>query len=112
MARQFRDQLEEEAHSLETKMTVDPGIDTSLESRKPAPPAPAAAPPAPASPDASAEPVTPAPYEPSYTNDVEEQFYPPDHHMHSPGEGRQAELDLTTGNVPEQGAEPGPPKTP
>ena len=31
MARQFRDQLEEEAHNLETKMNIDPGIDTSLD---------------------------------------------------------------------------------
>src|SRR5881394_49616 len=40
MARQFRDQLEEEAHNLETKMNVDPGVDTSLDA-KPAPPPPA-----------------------------------------------------------------------
>ena len=31
MARQFRDQLEEEAHNLETKVNIDPGIDTSLD---------------------------------------------------------------------------------
>ncbi len=31
MARQFRDQLDEEAHNLETKMNIDPGIDTSLD---------------------------------------------------------------------------------
>ncbi len=30
MARQFREQLEEEAHNLETKVNIDPGIDTSL----------------------------------------------------------------------------------
>ena len=30
MARQFRDQLEEEAHNLESKVNIDPGIDTSL----------------------------------------------------------------------------------
>jgi Tat protein translocase TatB subunit len=101
MARQFRDQLEEEAHSLETKMSIDPGIDTSLDSRKP---------PAPSAPPASASPVTPAAEPPAdsappYRNDVEEEFYPPDHHMHSsnrahsapPDEpGAQAELDLTT----------------
>jgi sec-independent protein translocase protein TatB len=105
MARQFRDQLEEEAHSLETKMTIDPGIDTSLETRKtPAPPAP----PAPPAMDESAEPAVapePAAPPPPYANDVEEEFYPPDHHMHpsnrapsGPGEepGAQAELDLTT----------------
>ena len=63
MARQFRDQLEDEAHNFESKMTVDPGIDTSLEPKAKAPPAqdaPASAPPAP-----------------------EEEFYPPDHHMHA-----------------------------
>ena len=31
MARQFRDQLEEEAHNLETKVNIDPGLDTSLD---------------------------------------------------------------------------------
>ena len=31
MARQFRDQLEEEAHNLESKVNIDPGIDTSLD---------------------------------------------------------------------------------
>jgi Tat protein translocase TatB subunit len=72
MARQFRDQLEEEAHTLETKMSIDPGIDTSLESRKQPPP-----PPTPSTEAGSAEtaavPPMPAP---------EEEFYPPDHHMH------------------------------
>jgi Tat protein translocase TatB subunit len=102
MARQFRDQLEEEAHSLETKMSIDPGIDTSLDSRKP---------PTPPTTPASASPVTtpaaepPADSEPPYRNDVEEEFYPPDHHMHSSNRahpapsdepGAQAELDLTT----------------
>jgi len=97
MARQFRDQLEDEAHNLETKMNIDPGIDTTLT------PAPA---PAPASPDAPASPAPAAPTE-------DEEFYPPDHHMHSSqreaagvtsppdippatGEHAQAELDLTT----------------
>ena len=105
MARQFRDQLEEEAHSLETKMSIDPGIDTSLDPRKPATPA-----------DATPAPPTP----PQYSNEVEE-FYPPDHHMHpsrqgtaadpatpaaGPGEapppsgGAQGELDLTTSSEP------------
>ena len=67
MARQFREQLEEEAHNLETKMTIDPGIDTSL-TPKPAPP-PASEP---AAPPAAAPVVS-----------EEEEFYPPDHHMHS-----------------------------
>lgn len=80
MARQFRDQLEEEAHSLETKMKVDPEIDTSMETRRDqaaptatspvSPPVPPTPPPASSSPDAPAYP------------DVEEEFYPPDHHMH------------------------------
>jgi len=106
MARQFRDQLDEEAHNLETKMNIDPGIDTSMDSKPKEPPhtysppeAPAATPPA----------TTPVVSEP------EEEFYPPDHHMHSshleeasapsaapettpapdPDNG-QAELDLTS----------------
>jgi sec-independent protein translocase protein TatB len=99
MARQFRDQLEEEAHTIETKMTIDPGIDTSLDSKpktaEPSPEAPASAPPP----------------------ETEEDFYPPDHHMHPAnraaaqpaadgtdgaaapapaGDGAQGELDLTT----------------
>ena len=41
MARQFRDQLEEEAHNLESKVNIDPDIDTSLDP-KPASPPPAA----------------------------------------------------------------------
>jgi sec-independent protein translocase protein TatB len=108
MARQFRDQLEEEAHTLETKMSVDPGIDTSLEPRKPA--TPSTATPAPAPPAATTEAATAAaPAEPAvpamYAEHVEEQFYPPDHHMHpanrhhgetGAGAGAQAELDLTT----------------
>jgi Tat protein translocase TatB subunit len=103
MARQFREQLEEEASNLETKFDIDPKIDTSLEptpAPKPAEPAAPAAPPAPAA-------------------TQEEEFYPPDHHMHAsnrgahsapatapvsgddalpapPEPGRQAELDLTT----------------
>ena len=97
MARQFRDQLEEEAHNLETKVNIDPGIDTSLDPK----PAPAASTPPPAS-----EPE-PAPAQP------EEEFYPPDHHMHSsnraaaeahdaapadpvpPADDAQGQLDLT-----------------
>jgi sec-independent protein translocase protein TatB len=111
MARQFRDQLEEEAHTLETKMNVDPGIDTSLEPRRPTTPAAAAAP-APYTAPASPEPPAAPPVPPQYSNDVEEEFYPPDHHMHpsnqagqapsapapvsEPGAGSQTELDLTT----------------
>jgi sec-independent protein translocase protein TatB len=118
MARQFREQLEEEASSLESNFKIDPGIDTSLEPKpKPAAPAkagdPAATPEAgaPAVPPAEAAPPAPAaagtpPVEP------QEEFYPPDHHMHSsnrakatdpaqvppspPEGGQQAELDLTT----------------
>jgi sec-independent protein translocase protein TatB len=94
MARQFRDQLEEEAHNLETKVNIDPGIDTSLDP-KPAP-QPSAAPTTPTA-DAS---NLPAPIV-----EPEEEFYPPDHHMHpsqqaadTPSEApaEQAEFDLTT----------------
>jgi sec-independent protein translocase protein TatB len=71
MARQFRDQLEEEAHNLETKVNIDPNIDTNLDTSldpKPAPPSdPAPAPVA----SLSAPRAEP-----------EEEFYPPDHHMH------------------------------
>ncbi|HEV7608006.1 MAG TPA: Sec-independent protein translocase protein TatB [Steroidobacteraceae bacterium] len=97
MARQFRDQLEEEAHNLETKVNIDPGLDTSLE------PKPAASAPPPAPPAAT-------------QSEPEENFYPPDHHMHpaqraaaaaaaeaphaaatapAPDGGGQTELDLT-----------------
>jgi sec-independent protein translocase protein TatB len=84
MARQFREQLEEEAHNLETKMNIDPDIDTSLDPK----PAPASA-----STSVAATP-TPVP---------EEEFYPPDHHMHSSqqeapqaADDAQGELDLTS----------------
>jgi sec-independent protein translocase protein TatB len=116
MARQFRDQLEEEAHTLETKMKVDPGIDTSLEPAKPA----AATSATPATPAAPAAPPAPAqPYAATYPDPPEEEFYPPDHHMHPSnraaaetgaapagdaapphGEGAQGELDLTTDRDP------------
>jgi sec-independent protein translocase protein TatB len=111
MARQFRDQLEEEAHNLETKMNVDPDIDTTVETQR------EQASPPPAAPEASAAPAASPPAPPAY-QDVEEEFYPPDHHMHpgnravdasapdvtvedtpaaAPGEPtRQGELDLTT----------------
>jgi len=90
MARQFRDQLEEEAHNLETKVNIDPGIDTNIDTSltpKPAPPV---------------TPATPAVAEAT----PEEDFYPPDHHMHSSQRaapeapsgdpGTQSELDLTS----------------
>ena len=93
MARQFRDQLDEEAHNLETKMNIDPGIDTSMDSKPKESPAPSTPP---ATPPVVAEPVVSEP---------EEEFYPPDHHMHSshrhePDEAAtepaaQAELDLS-----------------
>jgi sec-independent protein translocase protein TatB len=93
MARQFRDQLEEEAHNLETKVSIDPDIDTSLEPKPATPPASTATPPAAPTPAPVVEP--------------EEEFYPPDHHMHpsqqreveppvAESTGTQAELDLTT----------------
>lgn len=94
MARQFRDQLEEEAHNLESKVNIDPGIDTSLD-------------PKPSTPPASASPYA-APLVPA--TEPEEEFYPPDHHMHpsqratdapanepvAESAGDQAELDLTS----------------
>ena len=97
MARQFRDQLEEEAHNLETKVNIDPGIDTSLDPK-----------PAPQSSDAQTAPTAGAsnvPAPPLAEPEPEEEFYPPDHHMHpsqraadTPAEApaEQAELDLTT----------------
>jgi sec-independent protein translocase protein TatB len=106
MARQFRDQLEEEAHNLETKINIDPGIDTSLDP-KPAKPTPAAA-----AASAATE-VVPAAVPESAP---EEEFYPPDHHMHpaqrgateaEPGQaGLQSELDLTTSRDPDPRAGP------
>jgi sec-independent protein translocase protein TatB len=86
MARQFREQLEEEAHTLETKMSVDPDIDTSLDPKASAKPA--------TSTPATTTPAAPPDPEPI----AEEEFYPPDHHMHSSnaaGSG-QTELELTT----------------
>jgi sec-independent protein translocase protein TatB len=100
MARQFREQLDEEAHNLETKMNIDPGVDTSMDPKPAKAPEPAAAANVPAT-----VPVEPAP--------EEEEFYPPDHHMHSSqrgtvapeaapdaaptpeAAGSQAEMDLT-----------------
>src|SRR5215510_34628 len=102
MARQFREQLEEEAHNLETKVNIDPGIDTSMEPKTGPAPTPTPAP-APAPATRAAAPAAQA----------EEEFYPPDHHMHSsnrtgPQEGApianeaQGELDLT-GTPPQDG---------
>jgi len=68
MARQFRDQLDEEAHNLETKMNIDPGIDTSMDAKRPE-----------TSAEASTNVAATTPVEP----EPEEEFYPPDHHMHS-----------------------------
>ena len=113
MARQFRDQLEEEAHNLETKVSIDPDIDTSLDPKRPAtPPTPPAADPTP-TPAADAAPGAPQP--PPY-QDVEEDFYPPDHHMHpdhraeSGTANTQGELDLTSNEAaPAPDAPPDPP---
>jgi sec-independent protein translocase protein TatB len=106
MARQFRDQLEEEAHNLETKINIDPGIDTSLEP-KPKKPTPAAG-----AASAGTEVVPAAAPESA----PEEEFYPPDHHMHpaqraateaAPEQaGLQSELDLTTSRDPDPRAGP------
>ena len=113
MARQFREQLEDEASSLERNMSIDPEIDTSLDSKpKASPPAatpPVATPPVPAPPAATESPAASAadatPAAPAYVDQPEEEFYPPDHHMHASqrvaeeppaGAGAQAELDLTT----------------
>src|SRR5689334_17577625 len=74
MARQFRDQLEEEAHNLETKVSIDPDIDTSLD---PKPRAPAATTPAPEPATSASAPPPEAEPEPEPV----EEFYPPDHHM-------------------------------
>jgi Tat protein translocase TatB subunit len=93
MARQFREQLEEEASNLESQVNIDPDIDTSLD------PKPAATPPVPTAP-----PTTPV-------AEPEEEFYPPDHHMHAshrdgqgtlpaPEASPQGELDLTTEQKP------------
>jgi len=88
-------------------MKIDPGIDTSLDPRAGPPPTPPA-PATPATPATSAE-------TPVAAVGGEEEFYPPDHHMHSshrktaqeataapvepvePGTTNgQRELDLTT----------------
>jgi sec-independent protein translocase protein TatB len=88
MARQFREQLEEEAHNLEKQMDVDPDIDTSLDP-KPKPQAQAAPTPEPA-PTPPPTAVTPV--------ETEEDFYPPDHHMHP--SNRAPEPDPRVGEAP------------
>jgi len=96
MARQFREQLEDEATSLERNMSIDPGIDTSLEPKpKPTPST--------VTPATTAETPPPAAARPGYVDQPEEEFYPPDHHMHptqhadAPAAASgQGELDLTT----------------
>jgi sec-independent protein translocase protein TatB len=104
MARQFREQLEEEAHNLEKNMNVDAGIDTSLDPKPP--------PPAQAAPQAEAASSSP-PAATAPAPGTDEDFYPPDHHMHPANRARepdprvgdlpppvenggQAELDLTS----------------
>ena len=93
MARQFREQLEEEAHNLEKQMDVDPDIDLSLDPKpKPQsqPTPPPTAPTAAASEPPPASTVTPL--------ETEEDFYPPDHHMHP--SNRAPDPDPRTGDVP------------
>jgi|SRR6478735_5786102 len=108
MARQFREQLEEEASNLESQVNIDPGIDTSLEPKPAAKPSTATTPPAPPA-EATAAPALPAAT--PVQSQAEEEFYPPDHHMHSsnrgphgeppePGPSPQGELDLTTEQKP------------
>ena len=97
MARQFRDQLEEEAHSLETKMNVDPGIDTSVETRRDQAAPTATSPETPPAPTSAPSP----PDVPAY-QDVEEEFYPPDHHMHAANRAAAADThpDASAGDAP------------
>ncbi len=107
MARQFRDQLEEEAHTLETKVSIDPDIDTSLDPKKPASPAAttAATPSTASTGDPAADAPPPAP--PMYA-DTEEDFYPPDHHMH-PGNRAAAETPAGSPEQPDASATPASP---
>ena len=91
MARQFRDQLDEEAHNLETKMNVDPGIDTSMDA-KPA--------------DSSAQASTPPPATTPVEPEPEEEFYPPDHHMHSSHREEAASAPAPEAITPEAPADP------
>jgi sec-independent protein translocase protein TatB len=105
MARQFREQLEDEASSLERNMSIDPGIDTSMESKhRSTPPVDIPPQPAPSATDTATAGSPPVPVTPAYADQPEEEFYPPDHHMHAShqapadpsADGTQAELDLTT----------------
>jgi sec-independent protein translocase protein TatB len=104
MARQFREQLEDEASSLERNMSIYPGIDTSMDSKPRSPPPADTAPPQPEPPANATAGSPPVPVTPAYVDQPEEEFYPPDHHMHAshqapadqPADGAQAELDLTT----------------
>lgn len=92
MARQFRDQLEEEASILDTK--IDHGIDTSLDPKsqgRPGTPPPA---------------HTPAGAPPPPSADVEEEFYPPDHHAHPTQ--RAAALAATQSPGADESFEPDP----
>jgi len=103
MARQFREQLEEEASNLENKFNIDPGIDTSLEPKPKSTPTPAT-PSAPTAELATAEPAAIESAPPVVAAEPEEEFYPPDHHMHASNRvadpaadgGSQGELDLTS----------------
>ena len=123
MARQFREQLEEEAHNLEKQMDVDPDIDTSLDPKPKSQAAPQ--PPPPSTPATPPEPTPEPPTTAVTPLETEEDFYPPDHHMHpsnrahdpdprtgevpppaDPGAGAQTELDLTSPNPPVDGPKP------
>jgi sec-independent protein translocase protein TatB len=96
MARQFRDQLEEEAHNLETKVSIDPDIDTSLDAKRPATP-----------PTAAAGETPPAAAAPPY-QDIPEDFYPPDHHMHPDNQAAHAAPESGTAETAAAPAAPGP----
>ena len=95
MARQFRDQLEEEAHNLETKVNIDPGIDTSLDPKPAAQPTPAAPP----STSMVSTPATNVEPEP------EEEFYPPDHHMHPSQRAADPSVDQPVDHQADQQAD-------
>ena len=100
MARHFRDQLEEDAHNLETKVSIDPDIDTSLDAKRPATPPTAAAG---ETPPAAAAPAPVPPYQ-----DIPEDFYPPDHHMHPDNQAAHAAPESGTAETAAAPAAPGP----
>ena len=102
MARQFREQLEEEASNLESKFDIDPGIDTSLDPK----PKPASA----ATPAATAPAALPATAVATPEPEAEEEFYPPDHHMHS--SHRVADPDPYAGPAAAPAPEPAPAPVP